>query len=520
MPTPAELELYRRRRAQTSLHSFALSIDIPTVPFPAMQPDETLTGPASALMAAHHAAILTVCERTMNRPMGRAMILAPPGSAKSTYCSVLAPAWEMGRKPGSRIILVSYGAQLAERQSKRVIQVAKSDLYRSLWDSSPTLETEAAGSWKMSNQSELLASGLTSGITGNRASGAVIDDPVAGREDADSPAMQQKTMDAYQDDLLSRLMPDAWLIGVMTRWNESDLFGKILPENYKGESGMILCRDGLYWDVLNIPAKAEQTDDPLGRTVGDYLWPEYFPDRHWQMFEKAPGREAQRAWASLYQQRPTAMGSGTFTREMIGLYEPGQLPPRLNYVGASDYAVTAGKNDFTEHGCAGIDENLGIWFVDWYYKQCTTDVGLENWIKMVKRWKAKMWFNEGGVIDKAIRPAANRAMRDAKVFTNLIAIPSMADKLAKVQSFQARAGAGCVWFPRNAPWTERVILQLLALPAGRHDDAADVCGLIGRALDDIRPAPPAAAARAPDIKPFTSKWLEWTPDEKAPTRWR
>jgi predicted phage terminase large subunit-like protein len=520
MSKAAQRELLRRMRAQRSLHSYALSIDIPTVPFGAQDLDEDLTGPASGLMTKHHAKILEVCERTMNRPMGRAMIMAPPGSAKSTYVSVVAPSWEIGRKPGSRIILTSYGASLAERQSKRIIQVCESERYRELWLEAPTLETTAAGSWKMTNQSEVLASGLTSGITGNRASGAVIDDPVAGREDADSPAMQQKTMDAYQDDLLSRLLPGAWLISVMTRWNEADLFGRILPEDYKGESGMIECRDGLVWEILNIPAKCESVDDPLGRTVGDYLWPEFAPPSHWQQFELAPGREAQRAWGALYQQRPTAQGSGTFGRDMIGLYDKGELPARLNYVGASDYAVSAGKNDFTEHGCFGIDHDLNIWAVDWFYGQVPTDEGLDEWIKMVKRWKAKQWFNEGGVIDKAIRPAANKLMRDKKVFTNLTAIPSMADKLAKVQSFQARAGAGCVWFPRNAPWTERVIIQLLSLPAGRHDDAADVCGLIGRALDDIRVGQAPPGDRVKGIKPFTGRWLEWQEDVKPAVRYR
>jgi predicted phage terminase large subunit-like protein len=520
MPTREQLEMYRRRRAQLSLHSFALSIDIPTVPFFASEPDETLTGPAEFLMTIHHSKILGVCERTMNKPMGRALIVAPPGSAKSTYVSVVATAWEMGRHPGARLILTSYGATLAERQSKRVLQIVKQEKYRELWPEMPVTETEAAGSWKLNNQSEMLASGLTSGITGNRASGAVVDDPTAGREDADSEAMQQKTVDSYQDDLLSRLLPDAWLIIIMTHWNESDLAGKILPDDWKGESGIIRCKDGLDWEVLCITAKCEAQPDPLGRADGDYLWPEFMPPRHWQQFENAPGREAQRAWSSLYQQRPTPTGSGTFTREMIGLYDPGQLPTRLTYIGASDFAVTAGKNDFTEHGCFGMDEASNLWAVDWYFKQCTTDKGLDEWIKMAKRWKSKTWFNEGGVIDKAIRPAANSLMKAKKYFCNMIAIPSMADKLAKVQSFQARAGAGCVWFPRNAPWTEHVIAQLLALPAGRHDDAADVCGLIGRALDDIRLPQGAPAPRGPDIKPFTQKWLEYEENKKPPLRWR
>ena len=35
---------------------------------------------------------------------------------------------------------------------------------------------------------------------------------------------------------------------------------------------------------------------------------------------------------------------------------------------------------------------------------------------------------------------------------------------------------------------ERVLSQLLKFPAGKNDDAVDVCGMIGRALDSAHPA--------------------------------
>lgn len=516
----AARELLRRHRARTSLHSFALNIDIPTVPFTAPMPDEDFLGPASNLMAVHHAMILSTLERTMNRPMGRCMIFAPPGSAKSLYTDCVAPTWEMGRKPGSRIILASYAGEIAQRQARRAQLIASSEIYRSLWPEAPTMVRDAAKDWSMSNGSEMLSMGLLGGVTGNRASGAIIDDPVAGREEADSEDVRKKTRNAYQDDLISRLLPNAWLAFIMTRWHEADLAGEILPEDYKGESGMIKCRDGLMWEVLNIQAKCERADDPLGRAQGEYLWPEFFPTAHWKMIEDAQGPEAARMWASLYQQRPSPQGSGRFTREMFQLYSPGELPLHLAKIGASDFAVSEGKNDFTEHGCAGVDPAGNLWFVDWWYKQTNTDAGIDAMLDMVGRAKAPMWFNEGGVIDKATRPAINQKMRQRKIYTDLRSLPSMQDKVAKCASFQARAAAGCVYFPKNAPWTERVIQQLLALPAGRHDDAADVCGLIGRAVDQFPVARVPSVERKEGIRPFTKEWLEWQDKPETYMRYR
>ncbi|MBP8231750.1 MAG: phage terminase large subunit [Rhizorhabdus sp.] len=509
-------EIRRRLRARTSLHTYALSIDIPTVAAQAMLPDEELLGPASGLMAQHHAAILSVLERTANRNMGRCMIFAPPGAAKSLYTSVLLPTWEMGRRPGSRIMLVSYAGSLAERQARRAMQVVEQENYRLLWDESPTLVRDAAKEWTLSNKSEMLSMGLLGGLTGNRASGAIIDDPVAGREEADSEDIRQKTRDAYQDDLLSRLLPGAWIAFIMTRWHEDDLAGAILPEDYDGRSGMVRCRDGLDWEILNIQAKCERADDPLGRQLGEYLWTEFYPPQHWRLYENAQGPEAARAWASLYQQRPSPQGSGRFNREMFNLYSPKELPQHLAYVGASDFAVTEGRNDFTEHGLFGVDSSGNLWARDWWSKQSNTGEGIDAMLNMVQRWKTPMWFNEGGVIDKATRPAINQQMRERRIYTDLRSLPSMLDKVAKCSAFQARAAAGCVYFPREAPWTERVIQQLMSLPAGRHDDAADVCGLIGRAVDQFPLARVPSITRKEGIKPFTKEWLEYQAENERP----
>lgn len=513
-------EIKRRLRCRNSLHSFALNIDIPTAPMEALCPDEDLLGPARGLMAAHHAAILDVAQETMNTPFGRAIIMLPPGSAKSLYIDVVAASWEMGRKPGSRIMLTSYASKLAERQSRRAQMVCNSDKYQMLWDEAPKIDRDAAGDWDMTNKSNMLAMGLTAGLTGNRATGAIIDDPVAGREEADSEVARQNTLDSYQDDLLSRLTPGAWLILIMTRWNEQDLAGSILPEDYKGQSGKIVCRDGMTWNVLNIPAKAEQVDDPLGRKLGEYLWPEYMPVQHWQQFEFSQGREAQRAWASLYQQRPSPQGDGRFTEENIIYYKPGTHPPILAPIGAGDYAVTEKRNDFTELGVFGVDPEGVLWELDWWSKQCDTGESTERTLDLVKKWKLPMWFNEGGVIDKAMGPLLNLRMRQRKIYTDRRAMPSMQDKIAKCSAFQSLCAAGMVRFRDNAN-SRRVVAQLLALPAGRYDDAADVCGLIGRAIDQFPLARvPQRQSRKEGIKPFSAAWLEWKGESDQKVRYR
>jgi hypothetical protein len=529
-------ELIRRKRCQDSIHSFALNVQIPTVPGDPLCPDEDLLGPADAFMAKHHAMILDVIQRTIMRPMGRAIIMAPPGSAKSLY-TVLGVAWAMGKFPGHRYIYTSYADSLAETQSRRCQLLVQQEHYRRIWLDSPTLNKEAVGQWDLSNGSEFLAAGLTSGVTGHRANGWVMDDPLKGRQEADSETTRQKIYNAYKDDLLTRCLPNAWGILILTRWHEDDPAGRILPADYAGESGMIRGTDGLNWEVLNIQAKCERKDDPLGRKLGEYIWPEFYPPEHWAMFEQAKGAEAARTWASLYQQRPTAQGAGRFHESMFHFYQEGEQPPDLAYVGASDHAVTKNGNDFSEAAVFGVDSRGDLWERDWWSGQEDAGTVANQVLDMAKKWGTSMWFNEGGVIDKAMGPLFNVLRNERQrlgdpVYVDIRALTNMQDKVAKCASFQGRAAAGGetsagsgVWnhgkihFRDNAN-SRRVVQQLCALPAGRYDDAADVCGLIGRAIDQY-PVVYVPRDKIPKNLVFgTVEWLEYQEKPERKVRWR
>lgn len=510
----AVAELLRRKRCHTSLHSFALNVDIPGAPMGALEPDEDLVGPASELMAEHHALLCQALQDTMNTPYGRLMVFMPPGAAKSSYCNV-GMAWDAARPQPSfrqgdtRLIHISYNDTIVKKQSGRVQSICRSQAYRNLWDEPVSLVGEAKNEWSLTNGTEYMAAGIMAGVTGNRADGVLIDDPVKNREDADSPQIQQKTVDEYQDSVMSRLKPGAYVIIVQTRWNEMDLSGQILPDDYDGRSGVIRCKDGMDWLVLNIPAKCERSDDPLGREPGEYLWTDWFPPKHWAQYERDDSREGRRRWSSLYQQRPTPEGSGDFKREDFNWYTPGDEPLNLHLYGASDYAVTEKGGDFSEHGVAGIDGDNQLWFVDWWSGQTTTETSIDAFIDLVVKHSGQLrrWANEGGVIDKAVRPAINRRMRERGAFVDLRSMPSMADKRAKVSSFGARVSANSVWLPKVA-WAYDLVDQLMAMPAGRYDDKADVAGLIGRMIDQLIDAPPLPERRSRGIKPFTAAWLE------------
>ena len=335
-PEMAATELLRRQRARASLVEFSQALEIPGVPQIDVKDEEDEQGklvnrfestrvaysPVETRVARHHLLMMQAIQRCIETPRGRLMIFAPPGSAKSTYASVLAPAWAMGRKPNTQIILGSYGTSIAAKQSRKVRAIVKDPRYTCLWNEKPTLldDQRAIDDWQLTNGSSMMAAGLLAGITGNRADGIIIDDPVANREQADSPTIREKIYNEYIDTAMTRAKPKMWAIIIQTRWQEEDLAGAILPADYSGESGPIDCRDGQRWEVLCIPAEAEREDDVLGRKPGEFLWPEWFPREHWSTWRDNP--RAARTWAALYQQRPAPFTGIHFNREMFKRYDP------------------------------------------------------------------------------------------------------------------------------------------------------------------------------------------------------
>jgi predicted phage terminase large subunit-like protein len=302
----AARERKRRNEGRASLAGYVNAIDIPGKPA-SDDEDEWLFHPVETAVAAHHLMILKTIERARARPYGRYMIFMPPGSAKSTYASVVAPTYFMGRTPGTKIILASYATPLARKMGRRARQIVKSDKFETLFGCTISPESQAAHEWALTNGSEYLAGGLLSGLTGNRAGMAQVDDPIKGREQADSPVIRDKTWDAYNEDLQTRLIPGGTMGIIQTRWHENDLAGRLLPKGYKGESGLIECTDGRVWEIINLPAQCERDDDPLGRKIGEMLWPEWFDESHWAAF-----RAQARTWAALFQQRPRPDEGGIF----------------------------------------------------------------------------------------------------------------------------------------------------------------------------------------------------------------
>lgn len=380
-PQEAARELLIRRKARASVLDYANAIEIPGKPA-GEDPDTEFFEPIESTMAQHHRLILETMERVSKTPHGRAMFFMPPGSAKSTYASVVFPSRYLGAEKNRKVILASYGDDLARKMGRRTRSIIRQKRFKGIYDCTLSSESSAAQEFSLTNGSEYISSGILGGITGNRAHGIIIDDPVKGREQADSPTIRDKTWDAYNDDVKTRLLPGGWIVLIQTRWHEDDLAGRILPEDWKGESGPILCRDGNVWEVVCLQARCEVQNDPLGRKIGEYLWPEWFTEKHWAQFQSNV-----RTWTSLYQQLPRPIEGTLFQLENMlvdGL--PVAMPKGCDAVFAViDSALKTGdKNDGTAVVYFARNRFHGhpLIILDWHITQIESDL-IAEWFPTI-----------------------------------------------------------------------------------------------------------------------------------------
>jgi hypothetical protein len=110
--------------------------------------------------AAHHRLIIDELEALERAETERLMLFLPPGSAKSTYASVLFPAWFAGRNPGKALMAVSHTAELAERFGRRVRNIVSSVEFRGVFGHGLAEDSTSAGRWETSKGAEYFAAGV------------------------------------------------------------------------------------------------------------------------------------------------------------------------------------------------------------------------------------------------------------------------------------------------------------------------------------------------------------------------
>ena len=413
--------------------------------------------------------------------IGYLIICWPPRHGKSLNLGRFFPAYLVGCHPDWRVIYTSYTADLAHKHSRQARNLLLSKTYQEMFPGvALAKDSSAVNSWNLEGyEGGMDAMGVGGGVTGRGGDVLCADDLLSGREAANSPLIREKTWDFFTDDFLTRRnTSSAAVILSGTRWDKDDPIGRAQ-----------LYQPGK-WHVLSLPALAEE-NDPLGRDIGEALWPERFPV---SFLEDVRARNVY-SFASLYQQRPAPREGGLFKWADINDNRVTTIPELRRIVIAIDPAVTANENsDETGIIAAGLGVDGHGYILDDKSLIASPDAWARQAVTAYHTWAADRIIaevNNGGdlventlrTVEKSLSITQVRASRGKITRAEPIAALYEQSKIHHVGTFSALEDQQCSMMAGMSDSPDRVDALVWALWELLIGDQGEMS--IGKAPDGL-----------------------------------
>lgn len=403
----------------------------------------------------------------------RVAVSMAPRMGKSQMISIYYPAWYLGLHPDHKVIVTSHTADLAVDMARKVRNLMQSDEYRAIFPKvTIATDAKAAGKWNTAQGGEYFACGTGGALAGRGANLIIVDDPLS------EQALKTGNFEAldslyewFSAGLRTRLMPNGKICILHTRWHQRDLIGRLIKD-------AALNPDGDQYEMFEFPAilNAENPEDhPTDPPKS--LWPE-----QWSLESllrtKASMAHVLWQWNAQYMQNPTASESAIIKRDWIKWWTQ-DSPPSVSFVvQAYDTALTT-----KERSDYSVCHTWGVFFNE---EDNSTNAILLNrvkgkWefpeLKQMALEQFQDWEPDSVIVEaKASGQPLIDEMRRSGIFVQDYSPGKGQDKIARLNSVSDMFASGHVWFPET-PWAQATVEEILAFPAGEHDDEVDATTL-------------------------------------------
>ena len=435
-------------------------------------------------------------------PVRNILITMPPRHGKSTFGSVIFPAYFMARKPSRFVMSTSYNSQLATDFGRQVRDLVNEPLTSQAFpDFEMSPDSRAVDQWRTTAGGAAYFIGVGGTTTGRAANMLLLDDPLKSREEAESATQRNKVWNFYVSALSTRLQPDKdnippAQIVILTRWHPSDVAGRLMETEDWNEGR---------WLHINFPAVQEkpisgdngrQSRKDLPKTDPNYiapdvwrnlsqgkryirktertaLWPERFSLEDLDRRERLNPRE----FASLYQQSPFIQGGNLIKSHWWRSY-PSDMKPE-NFTSLIISADTAFKakstSDYSVMITMGLDASGDIYIVDVHRDRYEFPELKRKMIMLNNQWRGK------GLRGIYVEDAASgqSLIQEMKRESGLSVIPyrTSGDKVSRLSAVLPLIEGGRVLLPEMAPWLDAFHDECQTFPSGTYDDQVDALSI-------------------------------------------
>jgi predicted phage terminase large subunit-like protein len=419
----------------------------------------------------------------------RLVITMPPRHGKTFMGSICLSAWILAHDASAKILVLSYGQDLADRIAYDIRDILRSEWFQQAFRTRISRDRAKLVDFVTTDGGNVRSLSIEGGVTGLGADYIIIDDPVE-IKDCDNAKRLERVNELFDNEIQTRLdnPKKGCIVIIAHRISENDLPGHVLQ---KGG-----------WQQLKLPLIATrrrtydlENGEVWKREKGELLRPDAFTKRDIRRLRdsKQPGFE------TLQQQNPGGIDRLRIKVGYFSTFLPAELQVReLPVVLSIDPGLKGGpKNSLTVIQAWAPKDGAHLLLDQWReqasYREFRSEVRL-----FILKYRPSVVLIEatgqGPALIQDIKPQNGM---------ELVPITPAGDKVERLRKHRRTIRRGLVQLAQGALWYDEFMTEATQFPYGRFDDQMDALSQylnwIGEHPNPHK-RPPMATARGTDSR--------------------